>query len=108
MHIGSSSVKAAGSRRRVVILGSTGSIGLSCLKVIEHLHDRLETFGLSAHSRWQDLIEQAFRYQPRYIALTDASVIPQICGATMPPGTRMLDGPDAIGKLVSDPQVDVV
>jgi 1-deoxy-D-xylulose-5-phosphate reductoisomerase len=92
----------------VVILGSTGSIGHSCLKVIEHLPDRLETFGLSAHSRWKDLIEQAFHYQPRYIAVTDARAAPELCGQTMPPGTRMLQGEDAIGKLVSDPQVDVV
>ncbi len=101
-------MKAAGSRRRVVILGSTGSIGLSCLKVIEHLPDRLQAFGLSAHSRWKDLIEQAFRYQPRYIAVTDARVMPELCGQTMPPGTHMLQGEDAIGKLVSEPQVDVV
>ena len=94
-------MKAAGSRRRVVILGSTGSIGLSCLKVIEHLPERLEAFGLSAHSRWKDLVEQAFRYQPRYIAVTDARVAPEICGQTMPPGTRMLQGEDAIGKHIT-------
>jgi 1-deoxy-D-xylulose-5-phosphate reductoisomerase len=101
-------VKAAGSCRRVVILGSTGSIGLSALKVIEHLPDRLQAFGLSAHSRWKELVEQAFRYQPRYIAVTDARASDEIYGQTMPPGTQMLSGEDAVGKLVSDPQVDVV
>lgn len=101
-------MKAAGSRRRVVVLGSTGSIGLNCLKVIEHLPGRLEAFGLSAHSRWKELVEQAFRHQPRYIAITDPRVTAQICGQTMPPGTHMLSGAEAIGTLVSDPQVDIV
>src|SRR5262245_64309584 len=41
--------------RRVVVLGSTGSIGTSTLDVIAHLPDRLQTAGLSAHSRWQEL-----------------------------------------------------
>jgi 1-deoxy-D-xylulose-5-phosphate reductoisomerase len=101
-------VKAAGSRRRVVILGSTGSIGTSCLKVIEHLPDRLEVFALTAHSRWKELVEQAFHYQPRYIAITDLDAAPNVWGQTMPPGTKLMDGEDAIGKLVSDPEVDVV
>lgn len=101
-------MKAVGSRRRVVILGSTGSIGQSALKVIEHLPDRLEAFGLSAHSRWKELIEQAFHYQPRYIAITDSRQFGDIAGQTMPPGTHMLQGEDAVAKLVSDPRVDVV
>lgn len=101
-------MKAVGSRRRVAILGSTGSIGQSALKVIEHLPDRLEAFGLSAHSRWKELIEQAFHYQPRYIAITDSRQFGDIAGQTMPPGTHMLQGEDAVAKLVSDPRVDVV
>ncbi len=92
----------------MVILGSTGSIGRSALKVIEHLPDRLQAFGLSAHLRWKELVEQAFRHEPRYIAVTDPHVAAEIGGQTMPPGTHMLNGEDAIGTLVSDPQVDVV
>ncbi len=92
----------------MVILGSTGSIGTSCLKVIQHLPDRFETYGLSAHSRWQELIEQAFRYEPRYIAITDGRVASDMLGQTMPPGTRMLNGEDAVAKLVTDPAVDIV
>lgn len=102
------SPERAGSRRRVVILGSTGSIGVSCLKVIDALPDRLEVFGLSAHSRWQDLIEQAFRYSPAYAVVTDPTVSTAMCGQTLPPGTRLLQGADAIGAMVSDPDVDVV
>ena len=92
----------------MVILGSTGSIGESCLKVIDALPDRLEVFGLSAHSRWRELIEQAFRYSPRYLVLTDPNASQEMLGQTMPPETNILDGEDAIGAMVSDPAVDVV
>src|SRR5262249_48242341 len=57
--------------RRVVVLGSTGSIGTSCLDVIEHLGGRLCALGLSAHRSWEALAEQARRHRPRWVAVTD-------------------------------------
>jgi 1-deoxy-D-xylulose-5-phosphate reductoisomerase len=102
------SSQAAGSRRRVVVLGSTGSIGTSCLKVIDRLPERLEAFGLSAHSRWEDLLQQTHRHQPRYITATDPQAARELSRQTLPRGTRLLDGEDAIGAMVSDPDVDVV
>src|SRR5437762_14174044 len=95
-------------RRRVVILGSTGSIGTSCLKVIDSLPDRLEAFGLSAHSRWEDLLQQTLRYEPRYVSATDSQAARALARQTLPTKTRLLDGEDAIGEMVSDPEVDVV
>ena len=100
--------QAAGSRRRIVVLGSTGSIGTSCLKVIDNLPDRLEAFGLSAHSRWQDLLQQVHRYKPRYVCATDAHAAHELSRQKLPAGTRLLDGEDSIGDMVSDPDVDVV
>ena len=77
------SLERAGSRRRVVILGSTGSIGVSALKVIDALPDRLEAFGLSGHSRWKELIEQAFQHAPRYVAVTDLNACRAMLGQTI-------------------------
>ncbi len=60
------------SLTHVVILGSTGSIGRSALSVIEHDGGaRLRAWGLSAHTRWQDLAAQAVAHRPRFIAVTD-------------------------------------
>jgi 1-deoxy-D-xylulose-5-phosphate reductoisomerase len=100
--------QAAGSRRRVVVLGSTGSIGTSCLKVIDSLADRLQVFGLCAHSRWQELLEQTLRHQPPFVLATDSHAAHELARQTLPAGTRLLDGEDAIGAMVSDPDVDVV
>jgi 1-deoxy-D-xylulose-5-phosphate reductoisomerase len=89
-------------------LGSTGSIGVSCLKVIDTLPDRLEVHGLSAHSRWEDLLAQSLRYRPRYVSATDPEAARELARQTLPPGTRFLNGEDAIGAMVNDPDVDIV
>jgi 1-deoxy-D-xylulose-5-phosphate reductoisomerase len=98
----------AGRWRRVVILGSTGSIGVSCLKVIAALPDRLEAFGLCAHSRWQELFEQAHRHRPRYVSVTDAQAAQALRREVLPPETCLLDGDNALATMVRDPDVDVV
>src|SRR3954451_13824327 len=50
----------------VVVLGSTGSVGRSALRVIaDDGGARLRARGLSAHSRWGPLIEQARTFRPR-------------------------------------------
>jgi 1-deoxy-D-xylulose-5-phosphate reductoisomerase len=99
---------AAGRRRRVVVLGSTGSIGCNCLDVIAHLEDRLEAWGLSAHSRWEGLLEQVQRWQPRYVAATDPDAARQLQKQTLPARTRLLTGEDGLATMVRDPDVDVV
>jgi 1-deoxy-D-xylulose-5-phosphate reductoisomerase len=104
----SSSSPPAGSRRRVVVLGSTGSIGTSCLDVIAHLGDRLEARGLSAHQSWEALLTQVQRWQPAFVAVTDPEAAAQFSRHTLPAGTRFLAGADGIGAMVSDSEVDVV
>lgn len=98
----------AGSRRRVVVLGSTGSIGTSSLDVIDRLGDRLEAWGLSAHTSWEALLTQVQRHEPACVAATDAEAERQLTRQALPPRTRLLTGADAIGAMVSDPAVDVV
>src|SRR4051794_36937623 len=103
-----SSPQRAGSRRRVVVLGSTGSIGTSCLDVIAHLSDRLEAWALCAHTRWETLLQQAERHRPRYVAVTDPEAARQLRRHTLPAGTELLEGADAVARMVTDPEVDVV
>jgi 1-deoxy-D-xylulose-5-phosphate reductoisomerase len=89
----------------VVILGSTGSIGTSCLDVIDHLGDRFEVLGLSAHTSYEALRQQVKRWQPRYAVVTE----PQggwSCRENS--STRFLAGVEGIGTMVVDPDVDIV
>src|SRR5579884_3812295 len=88
------SLPRAPARRRLVVLGSTGSIGTNCLDVVDHLSDRLEVHGLSAHSNGDALLRQAQRYRPRWVALTDAEAAQQFKASQLPPDCRLLHGPE--------------
>lgn len=62
------------SRRRIAILGSTGSIGKQALDVLARHPDRFEVVALTAHSKHQELFEQARRFQPFFVAITSEEV----------------------------------
>jgi 1-deoxy-D-xylulose-5-phosphate reductoisomerase len=100
--------RVAPRRRRVVVLGSTGSIGTNCLDVIDHFEDRLEAFGLSAHTSWKLLAQQAERCRPRFLTITDDKTARMAQDERLPSGTRLLRGLDGIATMVKDPDVDVV
>jgi 1-deoxy-D-xylulose-5-phosphate reductoisomerase len=92
----------------VVVLGSTGSIGTNCLDVVAHLSDRLEVVGLSAHSRVDLLAEQAHRFRPRFVAVTDPTAAARLTQADLPPGCRLLRGHDGVAEMARASDVDVV
>ncbi len=95
-------------RRKIVVLGSTGSIGTNCLDVVTHLPERLEIVGLSAHSNVETLLRQAAQHRPRWIAVTDPVAARQLDSTKLPPGCELLTGADAVPRMVTDPDVDVV
>jgi 1-deoxy-D-xylulose-5-phosphate reductoisomerase len=96
------------ARRRLVVLGATGSIGVNCLDVVEALPDRLTIAGLCAHSRWETLFEQARRHRPRWVALTDREAFRQADRSLLPSGCELLFGPDGVARMAGDPDVDLV
>jgi 1-deoxy-D-xylulose-5-phosphate reductoisomerase len=96
------------NRRRIAVLGSTGSIGTSCLDVIAHLPDRLQAVGLSAHSSWQTLFEQAERFRPRHVVVTDGRLGGDLDPTDLPEGSLLLFGEDGVREMVTHPDVDVV
>jgi 1-deoxy-D-xylulose-5-phosphate reductoisomerase len=95
-------------KRRVVVLGSTGSIGTSCLDVISALDTRLTALGLSAHGSWDALIAQAQRHKPRWVALTEDDACTRAEASRLPRGTELLHGEDGLRRMVSDPETDIV
>jgi len=89
-------------RRRVTILGSTGSIGRQALDVARAHPDRFEVIGLSASSNTDLLLAQAAEFRPEYLALenSDASAL---AGAA----SEVITGPGASRRLAEVP-ADVV
>jgi 1-deoxy-D-xylulose-5-phosphate reductoisomerase len=97
----------APSQRRLVVLGSTGSIGTNTLDVVAHLPGRLQALGLSAHSRWGTLVSQAHRFRPRWVTVTDPTAR-DLNPAQLPAGCELLRGQEGIETMVTSPEVDVV
>jgi len=106
--VSSPAAKPGPAPRRLVVLGSTGSIGTSCLDVLDHLPDRLRALGLSAHSSWETLFDQASRFRPRWVAVTDPDAARRLDRSRLDGGCRLLTGPDSVATLVTDPDVDMV
>jgi 1-deoxy-D-xylulose-5-phosphate reductoisomerase len=101
-------VAAKPSLRRVVILGSTGSIGTNTLDVVRSLSDRIEVIGLSAHSQWEELFRQAEEFHPRWVAVSDPTAAGIADRSMLPADVEFLSGPEAAGRMVADPDTDVV
>ncbi len=93
-------------RKRLIILGSTGSIGTSTLAVVEHLNSihpgSFEIVGLAAGGRASALFEQAQRFGVRHVALSREA------DGSDPSGVRLLSGADAARRLVESVEADVV
>ncbi|MHB2020473.1 MAG: 1-deoxy-D-xylulose-5-phosphate reductoisomerase [Candidatus Xenobia bacterium] len=58
-------------KKRLSILGSTGSIGTQTLDVVEAFPDRFEVVALTAGSRWEQVAEQARRFKVPFVAVRD-------------------------------------
>jgi len=95
------------SRKRVVILGSTGSIGESALKVARDIPDRMEVVGIAAGRSAQALLAQATEFKPRAVALYDGAEMDGI-RSQLPAGTKCHGGAEGLIELATMPEADMV
>jgi 1-deoxy-D-xylulose-5-phosphate reductoisomerase len=75
------SASGAGARKRIAILGSTGSIGVQTLDVVARHPDRFEVVALAAGRRVGDLIEQARRFRPTRVSVSDPNEVEAVRAA---------------------------
>src|SRR5205085_7211739 len=66
------------TRKRVVVLGATGSIGDSALKVAHDIPERMEIVGLAANSQAEKLARAANQVRPKAVCLTDESKLEEL------------------------------
>jgi 1-deoxy-D-xylulose-5-phosphate reductoisomerase len=59
--------------KKIIILGSTGSIGKNCLEIVQSNSERFQVVGLSAKDNFQLLAEQAVKFQPSAVAISNPS-----------------------------------
>jgi 1-deoxy-D-xylulose-5-phosphate reductoisomerase len=93
------------TRKRLLILGSTGSIGTQALDVCEG-SDELELVGLSAERSWEALIEQARAHDVGRIALAEEHAAARASEAWT--GGQVLAGPEGLVRLVVESEADLV
>jgi 1-deoxy-D-xylulose-5-phosphate reductoisomerase len=97
-------------RQRLVILGSTGSVGTSTLDVVARHPARFEVFALTAHGRVDELATQCARWRPRYAVLPGAEAARTLRDRLKAEGiaTEVLQGAQALCDVASHPEVDSV
>lgn len=94
--------------KRIAVLGSTGSIGTSCLDVLSAAPERLRPVALTAHRRWEQLAEQCRQFQPACAVVTDESLAGEVRRDAFPAATRLLFGAEGAAEVARSPEVDVV
>ncbi len=95
------------NKRRIVVLGSTGSIGESAFRVLSHASDRFEVIGLAARSRIDRLAEQAKELHAKIAVTSDAGKLAAL-QSRLPAGVEAAAGDQALIELVTRPDVDIV
>jgi 1-deoxy-D-xylulose-5-phosphate reductoisomerase len=90
--------------RRLLILGSTGSIGTQALEIVAH-SDELELVGLSAQGRWEQLVGQAREFAVDRVALTDPDAAAR---ARDDWDGEVLEGAEGLVRLVLEARADLV
>ena len=97
-------------RARVLVLGSTGSVGVNTLDVLARHPDQFRVFALGAHNNLERMREQCLRHRPEYAVLTQAAAAAQLKSELTAEGcpTRVLSGDAALVELASHADVDYV
>jgi 1-deoxy-D-xylulose-5-phosphate reductoisomerase len=93
--------------KNVVLLGSTGSIGTSTVKVAEDLPDKIRLIGLGAGNQVDLLAKQTLRHCPMAISISDskkAEGLKQTIGGRV----QVYSGPEGLIKLATLPEADII
>jgi len=92
--------------RKIVILGSTGSIGQSTLRVCAALPEHFKVMGLAAANRFEPLIEQARKFGVKTIAVADIEAARK--AAERAPDLTVWSGPEGIERMAAIEGIDTV
>lgn len=92
--------------KKIVVLGSTGSIGVQTLEVAENIG--IEVIGLSANSNIELLKEQAVKFKPKMVAIGDVKLFNRLKECLKPLNIEVVCHEEGLRGLASMPESDVV
>jgi len=93
--------------KKIVLLGSSGSIGESTIKVIESHSDKLQLEAIAVQTNYERALEQADKFKVRRICVSDPDAARK-CRDAAPSGLEVLEGESGLQELAGMEGVDVV
>lgn len=95
-------------KRKLAILGSTGSIGTQALDVVREHEDRFEIYALTANNQVELLIKQAREFQPEVVVIANEAKYDQLKEALADLPIKVWAGSDSIAQVVTAEPIDMV
>jgi 1-deoxy-D-xylulose-5-phosphate reductoisomerase len=93
--------------KKVVLLGSTGSIGTSTVKVADDLPERIRLIALGAGNNADLLLEQTRRHKPSAVSVFNPAKAAEL-QKTLGTGTKVFSGEEGLIQLATLPEADIV
>ena len=95
-------------KKRLAILGSTGSIGTQTLDIVRANPDRFEVYALCANRSVDKLAEQALEFHPDVVCIADETLYDSLRAKLATLDCKVWSGAQAIADMVTFPSVDIV
>lgn len=95
------------TKKRIAILGSTGSIGTQALEVVSEQNDLFEVDILTANSNCDLLIKQAIAYRPNAVVIADETKYKMVSDALWDYGIKVYAGSDALEQVMEMDSFDI-
>ncbi len=95
-------------KKKIAILGSTGSIGTQALEVIEEHSDKFQVEVLTANTNADLLIEQAIKFKPNTVVIVNESKFDEVSEKLWEHNIKTFTGVEALAQVVEMEDVDIV
>lgn len=93
-------------KKKISIIGSTGSIGTQALEVIEKIHDKFEILALAGGNNVELLKQQIIKFAPKTVCVGSLDAKNDL--QQLFPGTNVLFGEDGLNEICSDKNNDLI
>ena len=95
-------------KKKLAIVGSTGSIGTQALDVVREHRELFEVEVLTAGSNAELLLKQAIEFRPNAVVIGDPSKTPELKKTLFDLGVKVYSGPEALEQVVQMDGIDIV
>ena len=95
-------------KKRIAVLGSTGSIGTQALEVIEEQKDMFDVEVLSANSNSELLIKQSILHRPNSVVIVDENKYDEVFKELNPLNIKVYSGSESLEQIVCSDNIDMV